>query len=167
MTETWLPVVGHKDSYEVSDLGSVRSLDRTIKFPDGRQRFSKGRVLKQWKEKHGYLAVRLSSKNTYVHDVVLASFAGPKPKGACVRHGQLGSLNNSLGNVCYGTYSENNYDMVEHGVHGQASKTHCSKGHEFSEANTRIYTGRGYRERHCKTCTNDCRNAWRRNKRAA
>jgi hypothetical protein len=109
-------------------------------------------VLKQWKEKHGYLAVRLSSKNTYVHDVVLASFAGPKPEGACVRHGQLGSLDNSLGNIRYGTYSENNYDMVEHGVHGHASKTECPSGHKYDEANTIRYTARGYNERLCRTC---------------
>ena len=59
--ETWLPVAGYPD-YEVSDQGRVRSLDRWVKFADGRGRTALGQVLKPWKHAGDYQAVRLNRK---------------------------------------------------------------------------------------------------------
>lgn len=48
----WKPVYGHEDSYEVSDLGYVRSVDRVVKFTfkDGRPgtRTCRGQMLKHF-----------------------------------------------------------------------------------------------------------------------
>src|SRR3990172_1430483 len=54
--EIWKDVVGYEGMYRVSNLGSVKSLDRKIK---NRCRF-KGRILKPLKWKGGYLFVTLS-----------------------------------------------------------------------------------------------------------
>lgn len=64
--ETWLPVVGYENYYEVSNLGRVRSLGH------------KARVLRPAKNRKGYLCVALcrdGKLHTYkVHRLVCAAF---------------------------------------------------------------------------------------------
>ncbi len=47
-----------------------------------------------------------------------------------------------------GTQADNVRDMLEDGTNWQAQVTHCPRGHEYSQQNTRLY--RGYR--HCRAC---------------
>ena len=49
-----------------------------------------------------------------------------------------------------GDQSDNERDKVERGRHFFKSKTHCIRGHEFTEANTYIRPGGGHRA--CRTC---------------
>lgn len=62
----------------------------------------------------GYRLVSLSGgnkkKSYFVHDLILKTFFGEKKPGFVCRHGRLGKLNNSIKNISYGTYSQNNYD---------------------------------------------------------
>lgn len=152
--EEWRPVVGHEGSYEVSNLGRVRSLDRMIYFPDGRKRRSYGRILKPWSSKKcGHLKISLGSKTRYlVHVLVLESFIGPRPSGLVACHNNGIGSDNRIENLRWDTYRENNLDLTRHGTHFQAKKTHCPHGHEYTEENTVLYSGRGSRERLCKTC---------------
>jgi hypothetical protein len=164
--EEWRPVVGYEGLYEVSNHGRVQSLDRTITFSDGRSRFARGRILKPWIT-NGYQMVGLGKVKRYVHDLVLEGHVGPKPLGYVARHGQLGSLVNSVENLCYGTYSDNEYDKLRDGTHQQASKTECPSGHQYTPENTRLYTYRGWRYRYCKTCQSAADRAYRARKRKA
>ena len=41
MEEIWKPVVGWEDSYEVSNLGNIKSLDRYITTKNGHQLYIK------------------------------------------------------------------------------------------------------------------------------
>jgi hypothetical protein len=43
--ETWRPVVGYEDAYEVSTLGRVRSLDREVYSGRGRHRLNVGGMI--------------------------------------------------------------------------------------------------------------------------
>lgn len=114
--ETWRPVVGYEGLYEVSDLGRVRSVTS-----DGRQRRRRlGRVLKQGNAPHGYKTVGLSKgsagvETLTVHCLVLTAFTGPKPTGKETRHLDGDPGNNTLGNLAWGTRSENSQDTVRHG----------------------------------------------------
>ena len=49
-----------------------------------------------------------------------------------------------------------------------SAKTHCHKGHEFTEENTFVQTkkrnGEERIERVCRTCRNEYQNEWRKNK---
>jgi RNA polymerase-binding transcription factor DksA len=51
-----------------------------------------------------------------------------------------------------GDQSRNVLDSVERGTHREARKTHCHKGHEFNEVNTRIGKD-GFR--YCKPCNRE------------
>lgn len=153
--EEWRPIVGHEGAYEVSDHGRVRSLDRIVHFPDGRKRRAAGRQLKPWLTT-GYPTVgipgRDRNRKVFVHVLVLESFVGPRPDGAACCHNDGNKQNNHLINLRWDTYSENNLDLVRHGTHFQASKTHCSHGHEYTAENTRNYTHRSWKLRYCRKC---------------
>lgn len=116
MQELWLPVVGWEGLYEVSDHGRVRSLPRTR-----RNRVYGGKLMLGVR-RGPYWAARLRDASTgrqaleNVHVLIAAAFIGPRPAGQVVRHGPNGSLDNSVGNLCYGTQKENHEDKRRDGT---------------------------------------------------
>ncbi len=79
--ESWLPIPGHS-GYEVSDLGNVRGVDRVIEQSNGKRVPWRGRRLRTWPDKDGYLCVRLGQGPRHrVHVLVLETFVGPRPPG--------------------------------------------------------------------------------------
>ena len=115
----WKDIAGYEGLYQVSDGGQVRSLDRVSCY--GRR--LKGRTLRATpNDKSGHLAVGLWSqgkqRTLYVHRLVAAAFIGPCPDGQEVRHGANGIGDNSVGNLCYGTRSENLLDCRRDGTKG-------------------------------------------------
>ena len=53
----------------------------------------------------------------YVHDAVTAAFLGPKPEGLEVCHLNGDNGDNWLGNLAYGTHSQNMQHSIEHGTY--------------------------------------------------
>lgn len=147
--EAWRAVPGYEGTYEVSDLGRVRSLDRIKR--DGRRWH--GRMMRLIPHERGYLTVKLCRDNTcrmwFVHRLVLMAFVGEAPAGSEARHLDGDSSNAALANLAWGTHSENMLDQVRHGRHGNSSKTRCPYGHSYDDANT--YTTPG-RQRVCLAC---------------
>lgn len=140
--ERWLPIPGYEGSYEVSDRGRVRSLDRIVVRSDGREIRCKGKVLSQGVHPKGYLGVRLCGKTKKVHRLVLEAFVGPCPDGmeCCHNNGIPGD--NKLTNLRWGTRIENAADVRRHGRNPNINKTHCPKGHPYNAENTyRIPSG--------------------------
>jgi hypothetical protein len=125
--ETWKPVVGYEGSYEVSDMGRVRSLDRTLEFIRRgvpAKRFQHGKILCTPKSKDGYPVVTLAYGYVEsVHTLVLTAFVGPKPNGHRIQclHGDGSRDNNYVGNLRWGTPLENSDDMETHGTRGRGS----------------------------------------------
>ena len=80
--EIWKDVKGFEGLYQVSDMGRVRSLDRTVQSKRGWHKFVKGIILKQAKHHYGYLQVSLrrnnQSKSVWVHSLVAQAFI-PNP----------------------------------------------------------------------------------------
>lgn len=148
MTE-WRKVPGHPE-YEVSDAGEVRSM---------RDRWPRQapKMLRPWVTPEGYRQVTMSSdggrrKKAFVHQLVLLAFVGPRPPECRdVRHLDGDGHNNRLGNLAYGTSSENQYDKVRHGTHHYSSRVACPFGHAFDDRNTRV---RPSGARVCRTCSN-------------
>lgn len=142
---TWKPIPNH-ENYSVSD--------------DGRIRNSKGRELRGRDIGSGHLQVALYTdgkrSERQVHRMVLAAFVGPCPEGMEVRHLNGIPGDNRLLNLAYGTSAENKRDMLRHGTHHLASKTHCPRGHEYSPDNTYVTpTPSGGTRRTCKQCSSE------------
>ncbi len=111
--EEWKDVVGWEGSYQVSDTGRVRSLDRSITRVDGVVLRVRGQILKQATHKNtGYRLVSLARNcnitHAYVHRLVLEAFVGPCPPGMETCHGTgEGRGDNRLTNLSWGTHAQN------------------------------------------------------------
>jgi len=159
-SERWrpVPVPEFATRYQVSDHGNVRSLPR--------KHVPRLRALKQCHSTDGYPMVSLSRpdkhKTFVIHKLVAHAFLGEQPPGSDIRHLDGDKWNNHIDNLVYGTRSENYLDMVAHGTHNMARKTHCPKGHPYDASNTYLAKRKNGVSRMCKTCT---RNRTRENQR--
>lgn len=86
MSRQWAPFPEYEGIYEVSDDGSVRSVDRV----DCRGRRLKGITLSLTTDREGYKKIRLfklgKGKNFSVHRMVAISFIGITPDKPMVNH---------------------------------------------------------------------------------
>lgn len=152
MSENWKPIPGWEGSYEVSDLGRVKSLQRS---PEGRPGVGlnlREKILRGYLDKAGYRIYALTRNNQKtrvgVHRLVLLAFIGQPEVGMEACHCDGAKENNTLANLRWGTGSSNAFDRVRHGRDSCANRTHCPAGHEYDAANT--YTRN--RKRKCRTC---------------
>lgn len=116
--EEWMPVVGYEGHYEVSSLGRVRSVGRTVEWRGFPKRL-KGVVLSE-NTATTYTTVILSMYGVRatptIHSLVLRAFHGPKPYGAQARHMNGDKRCNWVSNLSWGTSKENGNDKVIHGT---------------------------------------------------
>lgn len=134
--EIWKDVPEYESSYQVSNLGRVRTKDREELCKDNVRtksfkRTRKGKVLSLNERTNGYLKIDLwkngKTKTLSIQKLVLLAFIGPQEKGQVTRHLDGNPKNNCLENLCYGTYQENEADKLIHGTRNLGSKVHNSK----------------------------------------
>lgn len=122
MNEQWLPVVNYEGFYEISNLGNLKSLGRTLEnghhFPEKIIGFI---------NKTGYKICSLSNgtgkgKQFLIHRLVLAAFIGPCPEGMESCHNDGIRANAALSNLRYDTHQNNNIDRMRHGTLPKGSK---------------------------------------------
>lgn len=135
MLEEWRDVVGHEGSYQVSNLGRVKSLIR------GSGVTGSERILSTPLTASGYPRVGLgpagARRKHLVHTLVAAAFIGPRPDGHEVRHLNGIASDVTVTNLAYGTHSTNTLDQVAHGTHPHARKTACPRGHPYTRRGSR------------------------------
>lgn len=134
--ENWKDVVGWEGLYQVSDLGRVKSLERTFTT---RNRW--GEMLKTKRERimqpnlsggYPYLSVTLQRdgylKRRSVHSLVCEAFHGPRPtpKHHCA-HGDGDPINNRADNLRWATVKENSEDTRKHGRLRVGEKSNLSR----------------------------------------
>lgn len=136
---TWREVSGY-DGYQVSDNGQVRSRRKVLK--------PMSRHGKSPRSDHVRVVLYRNGVRTWkpVADIVLEAFVGPRPDGMWALHKDDNALHNAVGNLYWGTPTENAQDRVSNGHDYNASKTHCKRNHPLDDA--RQSQGR----RHCKRC---------------
>jgi hypothetical protein len=163
MTEEWRPVPDYEGFYEVSNLGRLRSLTRTVRRSQNTMRTLPGRLLAPKISNHGYRLATLSREATErtvtLHSLVAAAFIGPRPDGQHVRHLDGDKLNNRASNLAYGTALENAADTRRHGAHSNTKRTHCARGHDLNDPNNHIPS---YTTRRCRACHNERSRRYRR-----
>lgn len=120
MKEEWRAVVDYEGHYEVSNLGSVRSLDRVVLTCNGFQKKINGRILKLRKGKDPYYSVVLSKGTkpytVRVHRLVALMFVGNLKNKRCVDHIDNNKLNNRANNLRWVSHAENNRYAIEDGI---------------------------------------------------
>lgn len=137
ITEEWRPVPGYESRYEVSNLGTVRSLahDRRVLARDGVTwgvaKWS-GRALSPVVRRSGHLQVTLCSgdgsrKAFQLHALVLTAFVGPRPEGQHGCHYDGNPANNRLTNLRWDTAAANVRDTIRYGAHTRGERHGSAK----------------------------------------
>lgn len=113
--EVWTDIPEYEGRYQVSNMGRVKSLDRSVIDKKGRKHPTTGRVMKPVPDKKtGHLRIGLFKDNKrcvlYVHRLVMEAFVGQCPSNMEVCHNDGDSSNNRLDNLRYDTRNENMID---------------------------------------------------------
>lgn len=125
--EIWIPVKGLEGEYEVSNMGSVRGLDRYIdvkvdkktgRFATKKQielgdyklrkKFVKARMLKPLRLSNGYVYVELKGKNRSLHRLVAEHFLIDETgRYMMVEHLNHNKKDNRVENLMWSDYKSN------------------------------------------------------------
>lgn len=116
MIENWKELKGHREIYEISDLGNVRTKTR-----DGaRGKIVLGHSLSQHINSTGYFRVSLNldgrSKSYFTHRLVAMLFVQKVEGKDCVNHIDGNKLNNRFDNLEWVTPSENQQHAFRTGL---------------------------------------------------
>lgn len=117
--EEWKDIPEYEGYYQVSNLGRVRSLDRTVKGVNNSDRFLKGKIKPLQNHPEGYYQLRLSkdgkSKTFKNYQLVAMAFLNHKPKkGYDIDHIDNNKKNNCLENLQVVTHKENTRKDKKH-----------------------------------------------------
>ena len=125
MEEIWKDIEGYEGTYQVSNLGRVRSLDRYTEQPcvkgGTHERLRKGCILKQRQSRRGYKTIHLYNQADhkkhlyYVHRLVAFAFVPGYSEDKEVNHKDEVITNNHADNLEWITQIEN----LRYGTRGQ------------------------------------------------
>ncbi len=118
--EIWKDIKNFERWYQVSNLGRVRSLDRTVVFNRRKgSRDYKGKILKQ-KYHDGYPMVNLNQNKKLsvipVHRLVAETFLENPNNYRCVNHMDGIRSNNKVENLEWCTHKQNHSHTIENGL---------------------------------------------------
>ncbi|MDB4302121.1 NUMOD4 domain-containing protein [bacterium] len=114
--EVWKDVEGYEGTYQVSNLGNVKSLDRNVIYKDGKTVPYKGETKSKVIDKYGYEYVGLylnqKHKQGMIHRLVAKAFIPNINNKPQINHIDGNKLNNKTENLEWVTNREN----IDHAV---------------------------------------------------
>ena len=118
--EIWKDIEGYEGLYQVSNMGRVKSVERTIwNSGKGCYKTVHERILKAEINNSGYLLVGLSKggkvKLCSIHRLVAEAFIPNIDNLPCINHKDENKVNNHMENLEWVTYKENN----NYGTHNE------------------------------------------------
>lgn len=125
MIETWKPILGYEDYFEISSSGIVR-------------RLSNNKILKPHKTYKGYLRIALCvnkvSKKYTIHRLVALTFIDNPENKEFVNHIDGNKLNNNVNNLEWSTRNENEIHAFINGLkHHKAVIQYDIHGNKIAE----------------------------------
>ena len=107
---------------QANQFGEVRTIDRTVKCKNGRKLFVKGRVLKQQRDRYGYMFVQFYVNGKRItlktHRIVATCFIPNPDNLPQVNHIDCNRSNNAVSNLEWCT---NQYNTTHREKYGKAS----------------------------------------------
>lgn len=122
--EIWKNVAGYEGIYQVSNIGRVKSLGRLVQNHSGTSYFRPEQI-KTLSERpeNGYVVTRLyknnKGTNCYVHRLVAEAFIANPENKETVNHKNGDKHDNSVENLEWSTYTENNEHAYKTGLNGR------------------------------------------------
>lgn len=113
--ETWKPVTGLEGLYEISNMGNLRSIDRTVMRGELKINY-KGKLRKVFNDSKGYLIVLIRGKCVKIHRLVAQHFIPNPDNKKCVNHINGIKTDNRAKNLEWCTSSENNKHAYSNGL---------------------------------------------------
>lgn len=108
----YIPIPGYEDSYAINKNGTVLSIERFVPDSGRGGRIYKERILRQRKDKDGYMKVTLSKngklKEWMVHRLVALTFISNPKNYPCINHKGENKENNYVDNLEWCTVQYNN-----------------------------------------------------------
>lgn len=142
----WKDIPGYEGSYQCSNTGMVRSLDRYVYEHTGKKQFRKGQILITTKHKNGYEQIALNKngirKLFYVHFIVALTFIPNTKNFKIVNHMDGNKLNNNVDNLEWTTYSGNllhAYKVLHRTISNKGAKAVSIKIIDVLNKNEYIY----------------------------
>lgn len=127
--ENFKPIVGYEGLYEVSDMGTVRSVSRLVPQKSGTLQYKPGKILRQAITWDRYKSVGLSKEGKVttfrVHRLVASAFVNNPENKPLVNHRDRDRQNNKALNLEWSTNQEN----IVHGYDTTGFASNGSKGH--------------------------------------
>lgn len=118
-------------NYQVSNFGRVKSNDFILKTPTGQSWVRKGKILKPYKSKKGYLLcdLRIGGKRKIipVHRMVALAFIPNIQNKPQINHKDGNKENNNVDNLEWCTNSENQLHAFKNGLQKGNFSHHNSK----------------------------------------
>lgn len=118
--EIWKPVVGYEGLYEVSNLCRAKSLPRLVKSGSNSGRMLPEKIMKTWWGKKDQLQVSITKDKktlyTTVYRLMMIAFVPNPDKKPTVNHTKGNRRYNSLPDLEWATWSENNKHAYDTGL---------------------------------------------------
>lgn len=110
--EIWGPIIDYEDYYEISNLGRIKSLDRTVVYTNrNRTQHYKSKLLTPSKNQDGYFKVSLNKDGKLdvkiIHRLVALAFIPNPENKPQINHIDGNKLNNCVDNLEWNTNIEN------------------------------------------------------------